>query len=100
MNNLPDDPAERARWIHEMRRILAGAHVLSARMDLADATGWLVVSHDDETGSLHISGAYATPEAALVAAERDHQDVNRGLAAGEPGWTHTVLPLFPPRADV
>lgn len=77
-----------------VRDLLADARLASARADAAEARGWVVVSRDDEYGHLHITGPYETPEAALIAAQRDHEAVNSSLPDGEPGWTHTVHPLF------
>lgn len=88
----------RPRWFKQaVREAIADVFVYSARMDAEAASGWLVVSCDEESGHLHISGPYLSPEAALIAAQIDHEEVNRGLGEGEAGWKHTVWPLYPPR---
>lgn len=79
-----------------LRELLADARILSLQMDIAEALGWVVVSKDEENGSLMITGPLATPEEALIEASRQHQQVNAGLSEGELGWTHTVWPLFSP----
>jgi len=78
------------------RELVAEAAMQSAITEAAEASGWVVVSTDLETGRLHLTGPHETAEAALFAAAAEHEQVNRGLGPGEKGWSHTVWPLFPP----
>lgn len=85
------------KLLQAARQLVTEAIVAAARSDVEEASGWIVICQDEESGRYHATGPYPTPEAALVEAGIQNSEVNADLAEGEAGWSHTVAPLFAPR---
>lgn len=91
MTELDPTNPEHVRLVREF---IAEMAVSSLRSIAREASGWVYVIVDDENGKhVHAVGPFDTPEAALLASERQKAE-DRRLNPGDPLWTHHVLPLF------
>jgi hypothetical protein len=74
--------------------LIAHLEIGHQRAREAEAAGWVYVVIDDESEAhVHVVGPFPTPEAALIASERQKAE-DRRWNPGEPLWTHHILPMF------
>lgn len=85
-----------------MGTLLAEVEISSHRADRSEAIGWVVVCVDLEPPLkvVYSTGVFDSPEEALVEAGKQEAESAKYRkdfeAAGEQGWMHSVVPLFPP----
>jgi hypothetical protein len=91
----PDNPEHRAQVQAFLDRLELGIH----QDRLARASGWIVLTIDDEYDEIvHAVGPFPDQYQAMIEAELALRDDEKIKEDGEVGWTHRVVPMFPPDA--
>jgi hypothetical protein len=90
-------PGDRPIDERAVREFFADVHVGIEQAQRQEASGWVVLSTDLESGKhVHVVGPFQTPEQALAYAGDRDRDPQAGLVVdGQPGWSHTVVAMFP-----